>query len=127
MTPRALGHVFIFAMIALTAYGQLALKWRVDRFGPLPPGFVPASRHILFLLFDPMVISAFAAAFLASLAWMAALSRFPLSYAYPFTSLTFVLVLAISICLFGETLTLNKVAGVVLIALGVFVATASAR
>ena len=79
------------------------------------------------MLVDPVVLSSFGAAFLASLAWMAALTRFELSYAYPFMSLSFVLVLAMSVAFLGETLTLNKVLGVVLIGIGTVVASAGPR
>ncbi len=41
--------------------------------------------------------------------------------AYPFVSTTFALVLILSAMLFGESLTIAKVAGVALIMLGVFV------
>jgi drug/metabolite transporter (DMT)-like permease len=50
---------------------------------------------------------------------MLALAKLNLSHAYPFMSLSFVLVLVISAFAFGEPLAWQKVAGVVLICLGV--------
>jgi len=44
-------------------------------------------------LFDPLIFSGFASAFIASFFWMAAMTKFELSYAYPFMSRVFVLVL----------------------------------
>jgi uncharacterized membrane protein len=55
------------------------------------------------------------------------MTRFELSYAYPFTSLNFVLVLAMSVWLLDEQLNLYKVAGVALIVLGTVVAAAGSR
>lgn len=127
MSARWLDYFFIFATIALTVFGQLILKWRMDQLGPLPMGIGGGLRHILGLLIDPVVLSSFGAAFLASLAWMAALTRFELSYAYPFMSLSFVFVLVLSIAFLGETLTLNKVIGVALIGIGTVVASVSTR
>ena len=127
MSPRWLDYFYIFATIALTAFGQLILKWRMDQFGPLPAGFGGGLRHLLGLLIDPVVVSSFAAAFFAGLAWMAAMTRFELSYAYPFMSLSFVFVLVLSVAFLGETLTLNKVIGVALIGIGTVVASVSAR
>ena len=127
MSPRWLDYFFIFATIALTVFGQLILKWRMDQVGPLPMGIGGGLRHIFGLLIDPVVLSSFGAAFLASLAWMAALTRFELSYAYPFMSLSFVLVLVMSVAFLGETLTLSKVLGVVLIGIGTVVASAGTR
>ena len=127
MSPRWLDYFFIVATIALTVFGQLILKWRMDQVGPLPLGIGGGLRHILGLLIDPVVLSSFGAAFLASLAWMAALTRFELSYAYPFMSLSFVLVLVMSVAFLGEALTLSKVLGVVLIGIGTMVASAGTR
>jgi uncharacterized membrane protein len=112
MSARWLDYFFIFATIALTVFGQVVLKWRMDQFGAL---------------LDPVVVSSFASAFLAGLAWMAALTRFELSYAYPFMSLSFVLVLVISVIFLGETLTLNKVLGVALIGIGTVIASAGTQ
>ena len=123
---RWVDYLLILVMIVLTVYGQMILKWRMDQLGPLPGGFWPALRHLLVLLVDPAIVSSFVAAFIASLAWMAAMTRFELSYAYPFTSLNFVVVLVLSVWLLGETFTWNKVAGVALIMLGTLVASADA-
>ena len=127
MTSRWLDYFFIFATIALTVFGQVILKWRMDQLGPLPAGLGGGLRHLFGVLLDPVVVSSFASAFLAGLAWMAALTRFELSYAYPFMSLSFVLVLVISVMFLGETLTLNKVLGVVLIGVGTVVASAGTQ
>jgi uncharacterized membrane protein len=56
---------------------------------------------------------------------MAALSRFDLNYAYPFMSLSFVLVLILSSWLLGEPLTLARALGVTLIVAGTVVASRS--
>ena len=127
MSPRWLDYFYIFATIALTVFGQMILKWRMDQVGPLPAGIGGGLRHLIGLLIDPVVLSSFGSAFLASLAWMAAMTRFELSYAYPFMSLSFVFVLVLSVAFLGETLTLNKVLGVALIGIGTVVASAGTR
>jgi len=69
------------------------------------------------------IFSGFAAAFLASLVWMAAITKFDLSHAYPFMSLNFVVVLLLSGWLLNEEpVTLQKVLGIALIVLGTVVA-----
>ena len=63
-------------------------------------------------------MSGFAAAVLASLAWIAALSKFELSYAYPFMSLNFIFVGVLSFMLFGESVNMHKLAGILVICSG---------
>lgn len=117
------GYLYILLTILLTVYGQLILKWRINFLGPLPEGWKAQLSYIGRSLLDPYVISSFAAAFVASLTWIAALTKFELSYAYPYMSLSFVLVLIFSFFLFQEPLTLNKVLGVAFIGVGLYFAS----
>lgn len=55
----------------------------------------------------------------ALLSWLIALSRLPLTWAYPLTSLSFVVVLAGGVLLFGEPLTWPKALATGFIILGV--------
>jgi len=123
MSPRFLDFFYIGLTIALTVYGQLVLKWRIRDFGALPADAMEKIRFLVLLIFDPAIFSTFVAAFLASLAWMAAMTRLDLSYAYPFTSLSFVTVLVLSAWLLNEPLTWQKVVGVALIVIGTVVAS----
>jgi uncharacterized membrane protein len=78
---------------------------------------------LISLLFDPLIASGFAAALMASFAWMAAMTKFELSHAYPFMSMNFVFVLLLSGWLLNEPITFQKVFGVALIVLGTVVAS----
>lgn len=86
--------------------------------GQLPVLGLEKIKFLFNFLLDPFILSGFFAAFLASFAWMAAMTKFEISYAYPFMSLNFVLVVLISIPLFSETFNLYKLSGVTLIILG---------
>ncbi len=120
--PRLVDYLYIVATIGFTVYGQLILKWRIAKFGLLPTDFFEKLKFLISLLFDPAIFSGFAAAFLASLAWMAAMTKFDLSHAYPFMSLNFVVVLLLSGWLLNEPVTFQRVLGVGLIVLGTVVA-----
>lgn len=119
---RYFDYLYIFATLVFTVYGQLILKWRIAQFGPLPAELADKLKFLLGLLFDPAIFSGFAAAFLASLAWMAAMTKFDLSHAYPFMSLNFVVVLLLSGWLLSEPLTMQKSLGVGLIVFGTIIA-----
>jgi multidrug transporter EmrE-like cation transporter len=115
------GYVYVLATVLLTVYGQLVFKWRIDEAGDFPSGTSDRLRYVGELAIEPWVISVFAAALAASLAWGAALTKFELSFAYPFMSLSFVLVLLLGVALFSETLSAAKVIGVLLISAGLIV------
>ena len=72
-------RVFAWSMVAatilLTTYGQIVLKWQVGRHAPPPFAFMEAWPRVLQLLMRPWVLSAFVAAFMASLCWMLALQK----------------------------------------------------
>lgn len=119
---RLSDYFYIFATIGFTVYGQLILKWRIAQFGSFPTTLVEKSKFLISVLFDPAVFSGFIAAFLASFAWMAVMTKFELSYAYPFMSLNFVAVLLLSQWLLHEPLTPSKIIGVSLIVIGTIVA-----
>ncbi|MCG3173139.1 MAG: 4-amino-4-deoxy-L-arabinose-phosphoundecaprenol flippase subunit ArnE [Myxococcota bacterium] len=120
---RAFDYLYIAATIGLTVYGQLIIKWRIGKLGPMPAEGLEKIKFLFSLLLDPGIFSGFAAAFLASLTWMAAMTKFDLSHAYPFMSLNFVIVLILGVWLLSEPLSLFKVLGVALIVIGVIVAS----
>ena len=122
MTPRLVDYAYILATIAFTVYGQLILKWRIASVGAMPEDSLAKLKFLFMLIFDPAIFSGFLAAFFAALAWMAAMTRFDLSHAYPFMSLNFVVVLVLSAWLLDEPVTLNKVIGIALIVVGTVVA-----
>jgi drug/metabolite transporter (DMT)-like permease len=115
------GYLYVATTIILTVYGQLIVKWQVDNAGAFPETTSGKLHFLLKLVLNPWVISVFAGAAIAAVAWMAALTRFELSRAYPFVSLSFVLVLLASAVLFGEGLSVPKVIGVLLIFVGLAV------
>ena len=120
--PRFFDYLYIVATIGFTVYGQLILKWRISSFSPLPVNTVEKLKFLLLLLTDPWIFSGFVGGFFASLAWMAAMTKFNLSHAYPFMSLNFVVVVLLSGWILSEPLTLQKTLGVGLIVLGTVVA-----
>jgi len=114
-------YLYIFGTILFTVYGQLVLKWQISQAGPLPIAFVDKITFLLRQFGNIWILSGFAAAVIAALCWMAAMTKFELSYAYPFVGLTFVLVLGLSAVFFHETITTPKVLGIVLIVAGIII------
>jgi multidrug transporter EmrE-like cation transporter len=117
------GFLYVALTVLFTVYGQLVLKWQVNLAGGMPENADGKILFLLRMLLNPWIISGFAAAFLASMAWMAAMTKFQLSFAYPFMSLNFVLVLVLSAWLFHEPLTVLKVVGLGFIIVGIVISS----
>ncbi len=116
-----MGYWYIFLTIAFTVYGQLVLKWRMNMKGQLPAAFSDKIQFLIHAYLDPWVISGFVVAFMASLTWAMAMTKFQLSQAYPFMSLSYVIVFAFSIFIFNEEVNIYKVIGCAMILLGIII------
>jgi len=116
-----ISYLFVFITIFLTVYSQIVIKWQVVAAGAFPVGLADRLWFLAKLLINPWVISALAAGLLAVVSWMAAMTKLELSHAYPFMSLAFVLVLVLSALVFHEPVNTWKVAGLVLITVGIIV------
>lgn len=116
-----MSYIYIFCTILFTVTGQLLAKWRMAKYaGQIPEIFIQKILFLFKLLLDPFILTTYICAFLASLFWLLAVSKLPLSHAYPFMSLSFILVFFLSVFIFGESLNVYKIIGILLIALGLF-------
>lgn len=116
-------YLYIFATLFFTVYGQLILKWRLTHLKfSLPDGGIGEKLvSLIKLIFDPFIFSGFVSAFIASLFWMAAMTKFQITEAYPFMSLAPAIVFILGVWLLNETFTWGKVIGLVLIMVGIVV------
>jgi len=120
-----IGYIYIFLTIIFTVYGQLILKWRINYFGVLPDNIHEKSMFFLKLVMDPFIISGFFSAIIASVFWIAAMTKFDVSFAYPFMSAAFIFVLILSVVFFKEPLTWHKIVGLFFIVLGIIITSNS--
>jgi drug/metabolite transporter (DMT)-like permease len=67
------------------------------------------------------VVTGIIATFLAGVSWMLAMTRFEISYAFPFVSLNYVLILIASIFIFNEPFTASKLLGSMFIITGILI------
>ncbi len=116
-------YLYILGTLFFTVYGQIILKWRIGRLGWQPNSESIATAVVGYLkfLFDPFIFSGFLSAFVASVFWMLAMTKFEITQAYPFMSLAPALVFLLGVWLLNETFTWGKVIGLVMIMIGVIV------
>lgn len=116
------GYLYIAGTLLFTVYGQIILKWRLNMLSfKLPDSTSQKVVAIIKLLLDPYIISGFVAAFVASLFWIAAMSKFEITKAYPFMSLAPALVFMIGVLVLNESFSWGKVIGLLLIIIGTIV------
>lgn len=113
-----MSYLYIFGTILSTVASQLLLKWRVGLYHDVSSTLPGKLQFLGKLLLDPWIIFSLGLAFLAALFWMLALTKFQLSFAYPFTSLSFILIVIGSVWLFHEPLTAYKLASLGFITIG---------
>jgi drug/metabolite transporter (DMT)-like permease len=109
-----LAVVVLLVAIGLGVVAQFFMKIGLNKLGVKPkPALVVRS------IFTPWVFSAFVLYFLSSMLYLQALSRLPLSYAYPMIALSYVAVVGGSYWVLGEKLNPIRIAGLVTIIVGV--------
>jgi drug/metabolite transporter (DMT)-like permease len=117
-----MGYFYILATLLFTVYGQLILKWRLSGLSfQLPEGVLNKLVSLLKIIFDPYIFSGFASAFVASLFWMAAMTKFEITRVYPFMSLAPALVFILGVGLLGESFSWGKVIGLIFIMVGIII------
>ena len=116
------GYLYILGTVVCTVYGQLVLKWRIGKYGALPDNLSEKLIFLVKLIFDPYIFSGFSVALVASFFWMAAMTKFDVSYAYPFiTAGLTLLTVFLAIVILGESFNTQKIIGVLLVVSGVIV------
>jgi drug/metabolite transporter (DMT)-like permease len=117
-----IGYFYIAGTLFFTVYGQIILKWRLSKLSfELPYGFFEKIISLIKIIFDPFIFSGFVSAFVASMFWMAAMTKFEITKAYPFMSLAPALVFLIGILFLGESFSWGKVIGLVFIIFGTII------
>ncbi len=117
-----MGYFYILGTLIFTVYGQIILKWRLKVMSlQLPNGLLNKLMVLLKVLLDPFVVSAFVSGFIASLFWMAAMTKFEISKAYPFMSLAPSIVFLFGVAMLGEEFTWGKLIGLAFIMIGIFI------
>lgn len=106
----------LIATPIMIAAGQVLFKKTSERL------LARSDASFISIAFDPVFIAALALYGFATLLWIYVLKTAPLSYAYSFMALTFVIVPLLSLLFLGESLSWRYGAGSVLIIAGLMIA-----
>lgn len=116
-----ISHVYIFLTVFFSVLSQLIIKWKMLEYSLDNRSIYEKFSFVLEMLLNPFIILSIILTLLSGLSWMIAMTKFDISYAYPFTSLGFVLILLCSHLLFNESITLYKLIGVLCIIIGIVI------
>jgi multidrug transporter EmrE-like cation transporter len=113
----------ILAVVATNALSQILLKQGMNTIGRFDFQGSTLFKMIPVVGLNPYVIGGLLVLVFSMGLHLVALSRVELSFAYPFLSISYVVVLAAGYLLFGETINISRIFGVVLICVGtIFIA-----
>ncbi len=119
----AIGYILISVLGG--ALGQILLKKGMGSMGPLTLSLGKLGELLWRIGTNPYVIAGLAIYVTGTVFWLVALSRVDLSYAYPFASLSYVVMLVAAWLLFKEDLSLLRLAGTVVVCVGVILISRS--
>ncbi len=115
-------HLYIFLSIFFAVSSQLIIKWKMSAFNFNDYDSIIDKFIFAFgMLFNPYIMLSIIFTLLSGLSWMIAMTKFDISYAYPFTILGFVFVTLFSFFFFGESVNAYKLIGILLVIFGIFV------
>lgn len=119
-----LDYALIAVSLAIAVTGQFLLKWgmsvAVGQGGVSGFGQMLSKDYVVKLITTWQVPFALAIYALGAFLWMAVLSRMPVSTAYPFLGLTYIVVLAGDLIINGVAITWTKLLGTLLVIAGVY-------
>jgi drug/metabolite transporter (DMT)-like permease len=116
---------YILISVAAGATGQILLKFGMMHIGEVTLSADQVLSVLWRLATNPFVVGGLALYAGGTVFWLAALSRVDLSYAYPFASLSYVVMLTAAWVLFAENITPLRLFGTLVVGLGVLLISRS--
>ena len=111
--------IYILISVLGSTAGQLLLKRGMNSLGPVTLDLNQLPTILWHMAINPNIFIGLAFYFGATIFWLAALSRVDLSFAYPFISFSYVIILVASWLMFDEKISLGRLVGTLIIGIGV--------
>jgi drug/metabolite transporter (DMT)-like permease len=108
-----MNFLYVVGCVVFTVLGQLLIKQGAMQ--------VKDGGSLLATATNPFIIGGLLSALVAAASWIKALQYYEMSWAYPFMSVSFLLVALLSALVFGEHIKATQWAGLAVVLLGLFV------
>ncbi len=111
-------YLLIIPIALLVTASQLVVKWRSSLVDNVPS--LTLLQQLSRFLTDPVILSAYAAALIASFAWLYVVTRLPLTVAFPvYIGVTFAMVLVGGWYFLSESMNATKFLAILFIFIGI--------
>ena len=117
--------LLILSSVSLNAFAQLFIRQGMLKLGKISMNINELYHMIIQAIGNIYIWAGMMSYAVSILLWMVVLSKVNVSLAYPFLSNGYIVTAVIAYFAFGEPITLQKVAGIAIICLGVVVLTYS--
>lgn len=118
-----ISYLPILPVALLVTYSQIMVKWRTASL----PVHLGLTDRLAVMFADPLILSAYVAAFAASILWLFIVTKLPLTVAFPvYIGVTFIMVMMGGQIFLGESLSLAKITAASLILAGIALGMSSA-
>jgi drug/metabolite transporter (DMT)-like permease len=116
---------YILLSVFINTAAQLLLKLGMNRIGHFALSWQQLPQLIEQVAFNPFIVLGMVCYVASVASWLVVLSRVDVSYAYPMVSLGYILTAVAGYFLFHEGLSIVRIAGILVIMLGVYLITRS--
>jgi uncharacterized membrane protein len=121
MLDRIINHSYILITVVFAVASQFLMRWQATGVGEVPQGTIEKLNYFVGLIINPWILLAFIFTGLSGLSWFIAMTKFELSYAYPFISLNYILVLLFAPVILNESVSTSKILGTLVIVFGIII------
>ena len=109
---------FIIITVVLNSLSQLMIKKGMNDVGTIEISFKSFLKSIDLILFNPFIIIGLICMVLSMFTHFISLSKFEVSFAFPFISLSYVIVMLGGYFLFSENINSMRIIAIILIIIG---------
>ena len=115
----------ILSSVALNAFAQLFIRQGMLKLGKISLNAEQIFNMVLAVFTNIYLLAGMFSYAISIILWMVVLSKVNVSIAYPFLSIGYIITAVLAYFILQEPLTLQKIIGILIICLGVFILTRS--
>lgn len=117
--------LLILSSVSLNAFAQLFIRKGMLKIGSVSLAFDQLFNMVLAVFTNVYLLSGMFSYGISIILWMIVLSKVNVSLAYPFLSIGYIITTVLAYLFFNEPITFQKVLGIIIICIGVFILTQS--